>query len=333
MNPPRATADDYIAFLVATPGEGTATEMGRCQPVRPHAPAHDAFTRLLTRLEPDPAALWEEVRPLLPAGGVLVFDDTVLDKPHARHMGLVGRFWSGRHRRVVQGIDLLTAVWTDGDGLWPCDYRLVDPAEAPKRTKNDLLRDMLGVAKVRGLAPACVCFDCWFSGLDNLKAVRACGWIFLTQVRCNRRVNPDRTGNRAIQTCDIAATGAVVHLEGFGLVKAFRIVAPNGDTEHWITNDLGMGEGARLAFAERAWGIEEYHRGLNQHSAVDRCQTRMAKAQRNHIGFAIRAFVRLEWHRFTTGVSWFAAKLGVIREAIRGFLTQPAFGLPRRATA
>lgn len=333
MNRPRATPDDYIAFLVATPSEGTATEMARCQPVRPDAPAHDAFTRLLHRLEPDPDALWREVRPLLPAGGVLVIDDTVLDKPHAKHMGLVGKFWSGRHRRVVQGIDLLTAVWTDGDALWPCDYRLVDPADAPKRTKNDHLRDLLAVAKGRGLSPRCVLFDCWFSGLDNLKAVRGHGWVFLTQVRCNRRVNPDRTGNRAIAECDIAATGTVVHLEGFGLVKAFRMVAPDGDTEHWITNDLGMDEVARQGWAEHAWGIEEYHRGLKQHTAVDRCQTRQANAQRNHIGFAIRAFVRLEWHRFTTGVSWCAAKWGLLREAVRTFLTRPTFRPLPAATA
>lgn len=325
MNPPRATSEDYIAFLVATPGEATATEMGRCQSTRPDAPAHDAFTRLLNRLEPEPETLWQEVRSVLPTDGILVFDDTVLDKPHAKHIGLVAPFWSGRHQRVVRGIDLVTAVWTDGDALWPCDYRLVDPAGTPKRTKNDHLRDMLAVARGRGLSPACVGFDCWFSGLDNLKAVRDCGWTFLTQVRCNRRVNPDRTGNRPIEQCDIAATGTVVHLEGFGLIKAFRIVTLDGGTEHWITNDLGMEEATRLAFAERAWGIEEYHRGLKQHTAVDQCQTRQSKAQRNHIGFAIRAFVRLEWHRFTTGVSWYAAKLGIIREAVRGFLTNPTF--------
>lgn len=332
MNPPRATPDDYIAFLVATPSEGTATEMARCQPLRPGSPAHDAFTRLLNRLEPDAEALWREVRPLLPTEGVLVFDDTVLDKPFARHMGLVAWHWSGRHRRVVQGINLVTAVWTDGDGVWPCDYRLVDKATSPD-TKNALLRAMLDAAAGRGLKPACACFDCWYSGLDNLKAVRRHGWAFLTQVRSNRRVNPDRTGNRSISACAIAATGTVVHLEGFGLVKAFRIVATNGDTEHWITSDLGMSEAARLGFAEHAWGVEEYHRGLKQHTAVDRCQTRQGNAQRNHIGFALRAFVRLEWHRFTTGVSWFAAKLGIIREAIRGFLSQPTYRLPNGATA
>lgn len=326
MNSPRATPEDYIAFLVATPVEGTATEMARCQPIAPDAPAHDAFTRLLNRLEPDAEALWRDVQPLLPASGILVFDDTVLDKPHAQHMGLVSWHWSGRHKRIVKGINLVTTLWTDGDGLWPCDYRLVDKATT-KDTKNDLLQSMLKVAKDRGLQPRCVCFDSWYSGLENLKAVRGHGWIFLTQVRSNRRVNPDRTGNRSISECDIAATGTVVHLEGFGLVKAFRIVATDGDTEHWISNDLAMDEVTRLGLAEQAWGIEEYHRGLKQHTAVDRCQTRMSRAQRNHIGFALRAFVRLEWHRFRTGVSWYAAKLGIIREAVRSFLTQPTFRL------
>jgi putative transposase len=175
MNPPRASAGDSIAFLVATPKEATATEMARCQPVTPAAPSHDAFTRLLHRLPPDPGELWREVQPLLPTTGLLVFDDTVLDTPHARHMGRVGWHWSGRHQRVVKGIDLVTALWTDGDGLWPTDYRLVDAAEAPKRTKNDHLREMLAVATGRGLNPACVCFDAWCSGVDNLKAVRGTG--------------------------------------------------------------------------------------------------------------------------------------------------------------
>ena len=49
---------------------------------------------------PDPATLWDEVRPFVRRGdGVLVLDDSVLDKPFARHMGLVGYHWSGRHRR------------------------------------------------------------------------------------------------------------------------------------------------------------------------------------------------------------------------------------------
>ncbi len=332
MNAPRATAEDYIAFLVATPSEGTAAEMGRCQPVRPGAPAHDAFTRLLNRPEPDPEALWAEGRPLLPPDGVLVFDDAVLDKPFARHMGLVGRFRSGRHGRVVQGINLVTAVWTDGDGLWPRGYRLVDES-AGDGTKNDHLRGMLATAAARGWRPRCVCSDAWYPGPDDLKAVRGRGWVFLAQVRSNRRVNPDRAGNRAIEACDIAATGTVVHLEGYGLVQAFRIVATNGDTGHGVTSDLGMDDLGRVAGAERAWAVEEYHRGLKPYTEVDRCQARLARSQASHAGLAVRAFVRLEYHRYTTGVSWFQAKCRVVRDAVRAYLANPAIRLPQGATA
>lgn len=334
MNAPRCSAEDYIQFLLATPRVCSATEAARVQPERPAPPAHDAFTRLLARLEPEPAALWDEVRPLVRrSGGVLVLDDTVLDKPYAHKMGLVGPFWSGKHQRVLRGINLVTLAWTDGDAVYPTDYRLVDPAEIPKRTKNDLFRDMLAAAKARGFAPACVCFDAWYSGKENLKAVRACGWHFLCPVRSNRRVNLERAGNRAIAELPIAAAGTVVHLEGFGLVKAFRIVATNGDTEHWITDDLSMDEVTRVGYAERAWAIEEYHRGLKQCTEVERCPARLARSQRNHVGLAIRAFVRLEWHRFRTGVSWLEAKWAVIRDAVRTYLKNPAYRLPGPATA
>src|SRR5436853_3348202 len=129
MNPPRCTAEGYVDFLLASPRVVTATEAARVQPDSPRAPAHDAFTRLLHRLEPDPGPLWEEARPHVRRDdGVLVLDDSTLDKPYARHMGLVGDHWSGKHRRAVRGINLLTLLWTDGDALWPCDYRLYDPA-------------------------------------------------------------------------------------------------------------------------------------------------------------------------------------------------------------
>src|SRR5260370_39619533 len=122
-------------------------------------------------------------------------------------------------------------------------------------------------------------------------------------MRRRRSVRMEREGNRAGSEVDIAASGTVVHLEGFGLAKVFRIVATNGHTEHWITNDLEMDETTRLAYAEQAWGIEEYHRGLKQYCGVERAQVRHPDAQRNHIGCALRAVVRLGYHRLTAGIS------------------------------
>jgi putative transposase len=329
MNAARVTQEEYVQFLISTPKVASATEAARVQPVSATAPAHDAFTRLLARLEPDPTTLWQEVRPLLTrrADGLLVIDDTVLDKPYAKKMGLVRPHWSGKHQRVVRGINLVTLAWTDGDGVYPTDYRIVDKDAEPDETKNDHFRTMLAEAKTRGFQPRYVAFDAWYSSKENLKAVRKHGWHFLTQVRSNRRVNPDRTGNRSISDCAITATGTVVHLEGFGLIKAFRIVATNGDTEHWITNDLTMTDLTRLTYAERAWQIEEYHRGLKQSTEVERCPARLARSQKNHIGFALRAFVRFEAARYRTGLSWFEAKIDIARDAVRTYLAKPRFTL------
>ena len=56
MNAPKCAAGDYLDCLVASPGAVSGTEAARAQPARADPPAPDAFTRLLHRLDPDPAA-------------------------------------------------------------------------------------------------------------------------------------------------------------------------------------------------------------------------------------------------------------------------------------
>jgi putative transposase len=327
MPRPKVSDADFIDFLIATPKQATATEAQRTQPPardpRVAAAAHDAYTRLLHRLEPDAQVLWEEVRADVRLGsGMLVLDDSVLDKPYARKMDLVHHQWSGKHHDVVKGIGLLTLLWTDGDRRLPCDYRLYDKVTDGK-TKNDHFRELLDVARERGFAPECVLFDGWYSGLENLKHVRSFGWHWLTRLKSNRRVNPDRSGLRAVSACEIAATGTVVHLEGYGLVKVFRIGAKDGTADHWATDDLTMDDLGRVRLADASWQIEEYHRGLKQTTNVERCQCRVGRAQRGHIGLALRAFVILEQYCFRTGVSCVAAKREILHEAIRRYRMNP----------
>jgi len=62
MNQAKVTDLDYINLLVATPVVFTPTEAARVQPDWPRRAAHDALTRLLHRLEPDPALLWDEAQ-------------------------------------------------------------------------------------------------------------------------------------------------------------------------------------------------------------------------------------------------------------------------------
>lgn len=157
------------------------------------------------------------------------------------------------------------------------------------------------------------------------------GWTWLTRLKCNRLVNPDRTANRPISDVTLATSGTVVHLKGYGLIRVFKIVAPDGDIDYWATNDLKMSPLKRQQWAECEWLIEEYHRGLKQCCGVEKAQVRSARAQRNHIGLAIRAFLRLELHWFHRGISWYESKLSIVREAVRSYLTAPWLSLPLTA--
>ena len=146
-------------------------------PARTHkldenGPAHDAYTRLLYRIQSDGEALWQEVHECVDlTSGILVMDDSTLDKPYARAMTLVTRHWSGKHHRVVMGINLISLLWTDGEAHWPCDFRIYAKAQ-DQQTKNDHFKTMLQTAAERGLQPELVAFDSWYSSLENLKQVR-----------------------------------------------------------------------------------------------------------------------------------------------------------------
>ena len=289
------------------------------------------YTRLLQRQPGDTAELWQEAQQWVPSqGGVLVVDDTTLDKPYAREIELVTWHWSGKHHRVVRGINLVSLVWSDGTARIPCDFRVYDKPVGGK-TKNEHFRDMLTAAHSRGLRPAYVLCDSGYSGLDNLKYLRQLGYAWLTRLKSNRQVNPDDSGNVAIRDLAIPPQGQQVHLRGYGFVRVFRTVADNGRAAYWASRDLDLTPTRRQELALQAWAIEDYHRGLKQCCGVERAQVRAARAQIAHIGFAIRAFLRLEYHRLRTGLSWYETKAAIVRTAVSQYFSNPFCRLPSTA--
>jgi hypothetical protein len=92
MNPSKCNEENYINFLIATPKTCSGNGAARVQPKQDDTPAHDAFTRLLHRLEPAPETMWQEAKTQVDLGaGIIVFDDSNLDKPFARQIELVTR--------------------------------------------------------------------------------------------------------------------------------------------------------------------------------------------------------------------------------------------------
>ena len=341
MNPPKVCDEDYINFLLASQGRFTCTEAARSQPEeRLRRPSHDAFTRLLVRTPQDTGALWMEAETIVSRqSGVLVLDDTTLDKPYSKRIPLVTDHWSGKHHRVVRGINLITLLWTDGAKLVPTDYRIYDKPFGGK-TKNEHFRDMLyAAAEERGFNPDYAVFDSWYTGLDNLKQLRGMNWRWFTRLKENRLVTTTTTtiivvdtdgsaGFKAVSGIEIPRQGRVVQLKGYGPIKVFRTVRDSdGMVQYWATDDLEMDAEKRDELESMGWGIEVYHRGIKQCCGIEKAQTRTERSQRAHVLLSLRAFLRLEANRLAKAVSWYEAKFSIIRAAISTFLAHPTIGL------
>jgi len=241
MNPPKVNKDDYIKFSIALQNNYSTKEMERIVSTNNNDdyPSHDAYTRLLKRIELDDNDLWNEVKEEVNLkDGILVLDDTTLDKPYSNKIDLVTYHWSGKHKKVVKGINLVTLLWTDGNKIIPIDYRIYN-INKDGLTKNNHFLNMLKKAYERGFSPKYVVFDSWYGSLKNLKTIRKYNWKWITRLKSVRKVSiiGDKR-NRPISEVDIPNKGIKVHLRGYGWIKVFKIGDKEGSIKYIATNDL-----------------------------------------------------------------------------------------------
>jgi hypothetical protein len=71
---------------------------------------------------------------------------------------------------------------------------------------------------------------------------------------------------------------------------------------------------------------EHYYCGLKQYGGIEKAPVRAARAQRNHIGCALRAFLRLDVQRWHTARNWIllANSFGGKKAIFGGILTASA---------
>ena len=176
--------DTYTLFLLAESKYPGCTRLAEIM----EDLSHDSVNRFLLREQYEPKDLFDEIKLKINlVGGILSGDDTVIDKPHSnpKITELIGYYYSGRHHRVVKGIQLITLYYTDVLGkAVPGNYRLYNKQEG--KTKNDYLREMITEVLDWGLKPKAVTTDAWYSSQLNLKLLKNKQLGFLTGVAKNR---------------------------------------------------------------------------------------------------------------------------------------------------
>jgi hypothetical protein len=306
--------------------------------------SHDSINRFLLRERYSPRDLFDEVKGKLQlSGGTLSGDDTVLDKPYRdpQKTELVGYFWSGKHKRVVKGINLITLYYTDTDGVSvPVNYRLNDKQDG--KTKHDYFREMISEVMEWGITPGMITADSWYASVGTLTHLKNGAWGFLFGIENNRLVQVDTQPYQSIQSLDIPPDGLIVQLKQVGLVKVFRTTFKQEYRHYilWLPAVLGHPEAnqtdteanIRLRLAaitaaqfqqihDQHWGIEQFHRAVKQVCNIEQFHVRNTQAIHTHIFSALRAFVQLEFKRVKGEIrNWYELQRTLFNPLIRDFI-------------
>jgi hypothetical protein len=330
----RCSRLEYCQFLLSSQGNYTMTHLAE------HTDrfSHDAVQRYLRGDRVTPRAVWEQVRnQVVPSPqGYLLFDDTVLDKNHARKIETLRRQYSGNERRVIRGIGVVTCVYVNAelDQFWILDYRIWSPDEDGKSKLDHVQEMLLNVVHQKRLPFRAVLMDIWYATRPLMRQIEALGKLYYCPVKGNRNAD-DTEGqqpHRAIETLSWSEAeqrhGKRVHLKDFPRghrVKLFRLVPSTGRTEFVATNDLTQdsAEATRQTCGLR-WRIEQFHREAKQTTGMERCQARTGRIQRNHIGCAILVWVRLKTVARQSQQSIYALKRGLLREYLIHQLRSPS---------
>lgn len=310
MNQSSFSLKTYTTFLIANSNRYSGVEVAKALEDTDTAPAHDTISRWLGAKNFQSNDLWKHVESKISlTKSCLIVDDTILDKRWSPKNELVGYHWSGNEHRVIRGIALVNLLATTEDECIPVDYRVYEGKES-KITKNDHFQAMLITAKKRGFKPKYILADAWYGSTANLKMIRSLGWEFIMGLKENRIVNETRGTNISVSTLDWGKKQVHrVWLRDFGFVLVARIVFKNGDTRYVVTNDLTLTDYDDLStHSKKRWTIEEFHRGIKQTTGIERCYSIKKRSQLTHIFACFIAFVKLEFERLKTGISWYAQK-------------------------
>ena len=113
------------------------------------------------------------VRQIEQPDGVLIFDDTIQEKPFSKENALISWHFDHTKNRTVKGINLLNCV-----------------CHAGEVTKNHHFRELLHVSCQNKLSFQYVLADSWFCSKDNMNFIRHdCDKHFIMAAKSNRLIS------------------------------------------------------------------------------------------------------------------------------------------------
>ena len=332
----------YSDYLLSSFGATTATGLSA---VLEGEVSHDRITRFLSGEVYDSRTLWRLVKPMVREiqsdDGVVIFDDTIVEKPHTDENEIVTWHFDHAKNRSVKGMNLLNCVYHAGGVSLPVSYEIVSkPIEFTdersgrrKRrsevTKNELMRRMLRVCEQNALRYRWVLADSWFSSKENMEFIRGeLGKHFIIALKGNRTVALSyeaklRGEFERIDKLDLPEGEAVRGwLRGLDFeVLLYRQVFRNEDgstgTLYLASSKLDADGEAICAIYQRRWKVETFHKTLKSNASLAKSPTKTVRTQSNHCFASIYSACRLEWLSVKHGMNHFALRTRIYLKAVQ----------------
>jgi len=333
--------DIYTDYLISQNQQATATGLSD---LLDGDISHDQITRFLHRDELNSKDLWLYVKPEIrkqeqEKGGVLVFDDTIEEKPYTEENNTVCWHFSHAKGRCVKGINVLSGLIRYNDCALPvafeairkdihyCDLETKKEKRKASTTKNELFRAMLTQASLNKLKFEYILADNWFGAKKNMEFIHYdLKKKFIFGTKSNRLIAFSEDDRKKGQYQKLSSLplkdkdSRKIWLKdlSFPVLVLKRVFKnENGTTGslYLITNDLSLDSDQIYDIYQKRWRVEEYHKSIKQNASLEKSPTKVPRSQRNHVFASIIAYCKLEFLRTKTALNHFAIKYKLIVKA------------------
>ena len=334
--------DLYSDYLIVENRYATATGLSASLDQRI---SHDKITRFLSVREYDSKTLWgivkKKVREVEQDDGVIIFDDTLSEKPYSEENGIVNWHWDHSKGRSMKGINILNMLYNVSDMSIPLGFEIVkkevkhiDPDTGKSKRKSDQnknqqMRKLLEQGVNNKVVFKWVIADIWYGGAENMGFIKdTCKRDFIVPLKKNRKVALSEAAKNRGQYVPIGSlklepgAGLRVYLKGINFpVALIKDIFINGDDsegiQYLVCSDLTVTYQQIISLYQKRWKVEEYHRSLKNNSALSASPARNTITQSNHIFASMVAFFKLEMMKQKNNLNHYAMKSQIQWSALK----------------
>lgn len=340
--------DIYTDYLISSFSYTTATGLSKALD---GLISHDKVTRFLSAEDYGSKQLWQLVKPVIRENeseeGILIFDDTIEEKPYTDENSLITWHYDHMAGKTVKGVNILSVLYHNRNVTVPIMFQPIqktvqyvdektgkEKKKSPK-TRNEYLREMANLATFElRIKYKWIVADVWFSANDTMEFIKfELKKEFIMPVKANRLIALSLAQKEKGQFQQVSSYNLEVNIPKIVYIKELpfpvllvKQIFKNEDRSegvlYLVCSDLTVGVEQVESVYQKRWHVEEYHKSLKTNVGLGKSPTKTVRTQQNHFFSAIYAYVKLEVLKMKSKFNHFALKTRLYIQALKASMTE-----------